>query len=493
MILKLRLSLLIITLSTLFYSCQKEYSLEGTAVGGTAAFTFIGTAGACTNAVIAGTYQVGTALGAANVVTIAVNVTTPGTYTATTAVVNGISFTGSGSFSATGAQTISLTGSGIPLAQGTFSFTPGTNGCSFPIIVSSGGGGSGPAVYTLNGAPGNCTSFVSGGTYTAGTPLGATNIATVSVNVTTAGTYTITSNTVNGVTFSATGSFTTTGTQLIQLTGSGTPLVAGSFNYTPGTNGCIFSITVSGAAAAAVFTYGGAPGTCTNASPTGTYTAGTALTALNTVLVNVNVTTIGTYTISTPVVNGISFTGSGSFTATGSQNVLLTGTGTPTAGGVSNYIPTNGCSFPITVLAITDFFRCTIDGVARTFNDAVSADKIAADTLEISGYETPAATSPAFIIRITKPGAITTGIYDRLSQTAPSTTFSLALYNDGVSNINWITALSSQTGAFSVTVTSYTITPNRITGTFTGTLYDNNGLGTGTKAITLGSFSLPYQ
>ncbi len=492
MILKLRLSLLIITLSTLFYSCQKEYSLEGAAVGGTAVFTFIGTPGACTNALIAGTYQVGTALGATNVVTIAVNVTTAGTYTATTAVVNGISFTGSGSFSATGAQTITLTGSGIPFAQGTFSFTPGTNGCSFPIIVSSGGGGSGPAVYILNGAPGNCTSFVSGGTYTAGTLLGATNIATVSVNVTTPGTYTITTNTVNGVTFSATGSFTTTGTQLVQLTGSGTPLAAGSFSYTPGTNGCIFSITVAGAAATAVFTYGGAPGTCTSASAAGTYTAGTALTALNTVIINVNVTTIGTYTISTPVVNGISFTGSGSFTATGSQNVLLTGTGTPTAGGVFNYTPTNGCSFPITVLAVTDFLRCTIDGVARTFNDAVSADKIA-DTIDISGYETPAATSPAFALRITKPGGITPGIYNRFSQQAPSTTYSGALYNDGVSNINWITALSTQTGAFSVTVTSYTITPNRITGTFTGTLYDNNGLGTGTKAITNGSFSLPYQ
>ncbi|MBC7890391.1 MAG: hypothetical protein H7Z13_21145 [Ferruginibacter sp.] len=491
MMLKLKPSILLIILSVLFYSCQKEYSLEGNVA---AVYSLTGSPGACTNAVVTGTYQAGTALGATNIVTIAVDVTAIGTYTISTGPVNGIIFSGSGSFTATGPQTILLNGTGIPVAAGTFSFTTGVNGCSFPVIVSSGGGSSGgTAVFTLNGAPGNCTGFSTAGTYAAGTALGATNTATVTVNVATIGTYTISTNTVNGISFAGSGSFTTTGPQPVQLIGSGTPLAGGTFDFIPGTNGCTFSLLITGSSSgSAVFTYTGAPGTCTSATPAGTYTAGIALTASNTVVVGVNVTTIGTYILSTPIVNGFSFSGSGSFTATGPQIVTLTGSGTPGASGIFNFTPSNnGCSFPVTVAAgtLTDFLICTIDGVPKTFNVDLLGDRFTADTIDIGGAESSAGNSPLFGIELSKSPAITTGIYNRYSFTNTST-FCTAGYDDGLTTTLWFSALLLQTGGFTVNVTLFTA--NRISGTFSGTLYDNVGLGTGTKTVTAGSFSVPY-
>jgi hypothetical protein len=120
------------------------------------------------------------------------------------------------------------------------------------------------------------------------------------------------------MTFSGTGTFATTGIKTVNLAGAGTPLAGGTFTFTPGTNGCTFPITVSGTGAGnAVFTYNGAPNACTTATPGGTFTVGTPLTASNTVLLGVNVTTVGNYTISTPIVNGFSFSGTGTFSSTG--------------------------------------------------------------------------------------------------------------------------------------------------------------------------------
>lgn len=498
MLLKLKPSLLVMALSILFYSCQKEYSLEGNVVGGgtggTAVFTLSGAPGTCTNAVVGGTYQAGTALGAANIITLAVNVTTVGTFTINTATANGISFTGAGIFSSTGPQTIVLMGSGTPVSAGTFPFTPGNNGCTFSVIVASGGGGSGgTAAYTFNGAPGNCTGFTPGGTYSAGTALGAGNFVTVTVNVTTLGTFIITTNTVNGITFSANGTFTATGPQAVQLSGSGTPLAAGTFNYTPTSNGCAFPITVTGNASTSVFTYTGAPGTCTTATPAGVFTAGTPLTAANTVSVGVNVTTIGTYAISTAAVNGISFAGSGSFAATGPQTVVLTGTGTPTIAGPFNYTPTgNGCSFSVTTApgaVVTDFLQCTIDGVPKTFNVNVMGAQVTADTFDIGGDESIAGNTAIFGIEIVKSPAITVGTYNRYTLTNTST-FCLAGYLDGVSPNPWLTGVSPLSQPFSVIVTSFTA--NRIAGTFSGTIYSDPIGSTGPKVITAGSFSVAY-
>jgi hypothetical protein len=111
------------------------------ASGGTAVYSLQqGTGGSCMNATPAGTFTQGTALTSANKITINVNVTNAGTWNVTTPSVAGFSFTGSGTFTGTGNQTITLTASGTPNASGaqTFPVTVGTSSCSFVISVQPG-------------------------------------------------------------------------------------------------------------------------------------------------------------------------------------------------------------------------------------------------------------------------------------------------------------------------------------------------------------------
>ena len=239
-----------LSFSIIFLSCTKEYSIEKAAggagsTGGTAVFSLEGSPGVCASAFLSGSYTAGTAVTAANTVLVSANVTTIGTYTITTSTANGIKFTGAGSFTTTGLQFIELTASGTATAAGTFNYTSGTTGCSFPVtFTTSGGGGSGSgtAVFTFNGAPGYCTTATVSGVYTAGTALGAGNTVVIAVNVTTAGSYTISTGAANGISFSGSGVLAL-GAQTITLTGSGTPVAAGTNNFTPGTNGCAFPVT----------------------------------------------------------------------------------------------------------------------------------------------------------------------------------------------------------------------------------------------------------
>ncbi|MEP6594605.1 MAG: hypothetical protein ABJA71_01615, partial [Ginsengibacter sp.] len=233
---------------------------------------------------------------------------------------------------------------------------------------TGGGGGSGTAAGTLGASSGACTPVTNGGTFTQGVPLISTNTATVQVTVTTIGSYTISTNTVNGVSFSKTGTFTTTGVQTVILNGSGTPVTSGnqSFAVTFGSSTCNFTINFGAGSPPSAGALGGAPGLCTPVTPAGTYTMGTALTAANTLTVQVNVSTIGAYTISSNTVNGVSFSKSGTFTTPGIQTVVLNGTGTPINSGLQNFTVTFGnstCNFSLTFLpgtTITDYFPTTV-------------------------------------------------------------------------------------------------------------------------------------
>lgn len=117
--------------------------------------------------------------------------------------------------------------------------------CEKELSLDNGGFGGVPSntsEYTLSGAPGACTSPVIAGTFKVGTALDVSNEMTAEVNVTTIGTFSITTGTVNGVGFTASGNFITTGPQNVVFTATGTPLASGTFNFTLGTGGCTFSI-----------------------------------------------------------------------------------------------------------------------------------------------------------------------------------------------------------------------------------------------------------
>ena len=213
----------------------------------------------------------------------------------------------------------------------------------------------GTAVYTLEGAGGACIGSVVMGKYYAGSALGPTHNIQLQVNVTTTGTYTLTTNTVNGIRYSVSGTFTSMGIQPVTLAGTGTPATTGSFTFTTTGSACSFTITVNKLAdAVAEFTLAGAPGACTNAVIKGEYVNGRPLTAFNIVEVTVDVTAIGAYTIRTDTLNGISFFSSGMFTTTGAQTVVLAGSGTPPQPEKLIFTPSSpaagsACTFTITV------------------------------------------------------------------------------------------------------------------------------------------------
>lgn len=236
-------------LSVLIFSCQKELSVEGGNVTPSDGILQADVTGTCTGMTLGGTYKKDTSLNASHYVDVTVMVNSAGGYSISTDTLNGYYFRGTGTFSATGTQVVRLNGSGKPLATGTNTFTVkyDSTQCEFTVTVVGGTGGS--AVFTLNGAPNACSGAVINGTYMVGTPLvSGTNTVVLNVNVTTVGTWSITTNTVNGVVFSGSGTFASTGAQTITLNGSGTPIAAGDFtiSVTIGASTCTFILTCTG-------------------------------------------------------------------------------------------------------------------------------------------------------------------------------------------------------------------------------------------------------
>ena len=481
-------------------TCKFAITVAGS-VAGTAVYVLGSTAGVCSGATVGGTYIAGTLLTSANTLTVEVNVTTVGTYLLTAASTGGFVFGATGVFTTTGLQNVTLNAAGIPASAGikTVTVTSVASSCTYNVTVQPAGGP--PAVFTLNGAPNSCTNLTVNGTYNSANPTAASNTVTLNVDVTTAGSYTITTNTANGISFSKTGIFAATGAQTIILNATGTPTAAGTFVFKPNvTTTCDFSVTVQPMQAPAQFTLSGAPAACAPITVNGTYTANTAVGAANTAVVQVNVTTIGTYTLSTAAVNGMIFSKSGTFTTTGLQNVTLQGSGTPLAAATSTFTPqigTSSCTFPVTVgAASTDIFQCKIAGVLNTFPDLADAVYPVPGNLLISGGKLYSSFPDEFILSIDKSstgGTVTTGTYvNTLAGSLAGGYILNALYTDGT-NADWAPAsiFATTPDPFTITITSLTAT--RVVGTFNGTIRDNLGVGTNTKIITEGVFNLPVK
>lgn len=185
-----------------------------------------------------------------------------------------------------------------------------------------------------------CNNIEPVGIYVEKSDLNSSNYLKIVIEVEKAGSYDITGTTTNGYFFTATGTFLDVGTFTIYATGQGTPkLVQADLvtisNYGTET-GCTATINVASAVAEYSLN-------CSSVAVAGQYLKGTALTAANTISMNVNVSKPGSYNISTPVTNGISFVANGTFTSTGMQAITLYGIGTPTV----------NIDFPITINANT--------------------------------------------------------------------------------------------------------------------------------------------
>lgn len=244
-----------------------------------------------------------------------------------------------------------------------------------------------------NDSTGDCLGSTVNGTYKVSAVLNSSNTISVQVQVATAGSYRIYTDTTNGYYFTAEGSFATTGLNPVQLRAVGSPLAAGTDDFTIiyDTSSCPIAVTVLPAPvnSNAIFTLGGAGATCTGATIQGTYTAGTALSSANKLNIQVNVSTIGSYNISTTAVNGITFSASGSFTTTGAQAVTLTGSGTPVAAGAHNIsVSSNGnqCTYSLTVQpAPTSNAVFTLAGSAGECSNATSQGTYTVNTALGSG------------------------------------------------------------------------------------------------------------
>jgi len=103
----------------------------------------------------------------------------------------------------------------------------------------------------LGDSVGNCQPVIISGNYKEGIAMTAGNTVQAQVTVAVPGTYTISTNSVNGIIFSTTGTFTSTGVQNVTLNASGTPAVSGDqvFTLHYGNSQCAFKISFLPAAA----------------------------------------------------------------------------------------------------------------------------------------------------------------------------------------------------------------------------------------------------
>ena len=100
------------------------------------------------------------------------------------------------------------------------------------------------------GSGGSCNNSMIMGTYEQGVYLTSSEYVTLEVNVTSQGAYFIATDTINSYSFSASGTFTTTGTVYVNLAGSGLPNSVQTDNFTVIGNGneegtCSFNVTVT--------------------------------------------------------------------------------------------------------------------------------------------------------------------------------------------------------------------------------------------------------
>jgi hypothetical protein len=120
----------------------------------------------------------------------------------------------------------------VNISQGKFNSTIGVS----HLNVSSG---------VLTDSSGDCKPVTVAGVFSPGIALTFANTVQVQVTVATEGTYSISTNTVNGVTFSKSGVFNSTGVQTVLLNGSGVPANPGPQNFiiSYGNSQCAFSVT----------------------------------------------------------------------------------------------------------------------------------------------------------------------------------------------------------------------------------------------------------
>lgn len=174
-----------------------------------------------------------------------------------------------------------------------------------------------------------CSDVFVRGTYIEGQELTSSNYLSMRVNVSKPGSYTIIGETTNGYGFFLTGTFLSDGYHTIMVPGQGTPELVQQDVVKLTSNGIesTCNITVDVLTAAGTYSM-----SCGSATVSGIYKVGSTVNPMNHYIsLPVTVTATGSWSVTSNVVDGLSFSGSGEFTTTGSQIVTLVAQGTPTS------------------------------------------------------------------------------------------------------------------------------------------------------------------
>ena len=228
-------------LLTFAFACQRQLYFDETPAEG---FLQKDVSGNCKPFTIAGALKTGTPLADTNYLDVEVEVTVAGTYNIKSDTVNGYSFSGSGKFDNTGVYMVKLRGQGKPTSAGQNTFTVKFNSSTCQVVLTV--LDAARASFSFLGAPDRCRGAVVSGTYIKGVQLDNTNTVKVEVYVTSPGTYSFSSNFVNGYQFSGSGNLPNYGNVILTLTASGSPANAGIdvFTLNAGFSSCTFVDTV---------------------------------------------------------------------------------------------------------------------------------------------------------------------------------------------------------------------------------------------------------
>ncbi len=346
---KKQLIWLLAAFSILVVSCQKELSFEGSnspAVGSLQSDV----TGDCLPKTVNGTYLVGTALiPATNTITVQLNIATTGTFVVYTDTVNGFFFRVTGTFTTLGTNNVTLRGFGTPFTAIPTNFIVhfDTTFCDIQVMVTT---PIPPGAGNLAGSPNACAPITVNGGYSPGVALTSGNNVVVQVNVTTAGSFNITTDTVAGIWFTFSGALAISPpAQNVTLQAQGaipaaTPAGPKTFKVKLGTSQCTFVVDVVGPA---VFTID-----CPNVVVSGVYQVGVNLNpSFHSIYLPISVATAGAYSISA-MVNGMTFTASGTLTLVSGSITLIGVSSTAPAGpaGIKTLmVGTPACAIPITV------------------------------------------------------------------------------------------------------------------------------------------------
>ncbi|MHC5363147.1 hypothetical protein [Myroides sp. LJL110] len=288
----------------------------------------------CNEIEVQGDYMIGMSLDDSHKLILKINVQSAGYWNISTNTTNGISFRGSGTFDSPGAKIVELVASGTPVNSGVHSFTLTTNSdgqapCQGIEVTVK------PLSYQVD-----CSVAEVKGVYKQDVTLLASNTVTISVDVKATGSTSITTNTVAGVYFtSGPLQFNSLGVRDVVLTGVGTPNLPGIQTYTlASVEGmmatCSFDVEILAQDVAYTMN-------CSTITLQGSYAPNTAMKADNKMIVTVNVQYPGAYSITSDQVNGVTFSGSGTFNLTGTQEVELQASGIPLSGGIHRFTLTS--------------------------------------------------------------------------------------------------------------------------------------------------------